>query len=77
MQPSIRGHQLPETYEEFKQLVASGAARNLKCEDCDLPFEPPRVTTAAGWRETQISGLCETCYDALFADAEDSGVDQL
>jgi len=77
MIPSIRGHLLPESAADFHQLVNLRKARNLKCMDCDQPFTQANVTTAAGWKETQISGFCEVCYDALFDDAQDSGVDQL
>jgi hypothetical protein len=77
MIPSIRGHLLPESAADFLQLVDLRKARNLKCMDCDRLFSPERVMTPAGWKETQISGFCEVCYNALFSDAEDSGVDQL
>jgi len=77
MIPSIRGHYLPESYADFQQLVDLRIAKNQKCADCDRPFTSEIVKTPAGWKETQISGFCEVCYNALFTDAQDSGVDQL
>jgi hypothetical protein len=45
------------------------------CMGCGLPFkfgvkgeEGVNVFTEAGRREVAISGLCEECFDALFAD---------
>lgn len=77
MIPSIRGHQLPDSEADFRQLADLGKALNLKCNDCDRPFTGEIVRSSAGWRETQISGMCEVCYDELFQDAQDSGVDML
>lgn len=41
------------------------------CGSCRQPFTDANVHTAAGWAETKISGLCEDCFDAVFADMED------
>jgi len=77
MIPSIRGHLLPESEADFQSLLKRNAAMYPICFDCERDFTGETVKSAAGWRETQISGFCELCYDKLFADAEDSGVDQL
>ena len=77
MIPSIRGGFLPESEADFRQLTDTRKTLNLKCNDCDRPFTSAIVRSAPGWRETQISGMCEVCYDALFQDAQDSGVDML
>ena len=77
MIPSIRGGFLPESEADFRQLEATRKASHLACISCKLPFTAERVKTSAGWKETQISGMCEVCYDELFQDAQDSGVDTL
>ncbi len=79
MVPSIRGGLLPESLADFNALKAGVPQypRYRACYLCEKHFDASNVETAMGWRETQISGTCETCYDELFADAEDSGVDEL
>lgn len=77
MIPSIRGGLLPESEADFRQLEATRKAPYMACISCKLPFTAERVKTSAGWKETQISGMCEVCYDELFSDAQDSGVDTL
>ena len=77
MIPSIRGGLLPESEADFQQLKAQSRAQWHKCSDCQQPFTAENVRTSPGWRETQISGMCEVCYDELFKDAQDSGVDTL
>jgi hypothetical protein len=37
------------------------------CVNCKQPFSQANVRTEAGWKETQISKLCEVCWDKLFA----------
>lgn len=41
------------------------------CVSCKDQFGPANVFTAAGWRETQLSGMCERCWDETFADEDD------
>lgn len=65
MRDSIRGGQLPESAEDFARLPAP--LRFPACIDCKQGFSPINTTTPAGWRETQISGVCEACFDNLFA----------
>jgi len=78
MTPSIRGGFLPDSEEDFNQLRIARAAPHLACYLCAKPFTSENIKTAAGWRETQITGSCETCYDDLFREeAGDSGVDTL
>lgn len=38
------------------------------CKDCKQPFSEKNVFTEAGWREVRISGLCEGCWDEMFAE---------
>lgn len=77
MIPSIRGHLLPESVADMAQLIERRQTRYLGCLTCKQPFSVDNVKTSAGWKETQISGMCEVCYDELFQDAQDSGVDTL
>lgn len=56
---------LPETYEEFKNLAIK---HYEDCEHCKKPFNNESVFTSLGWRETQISGYCEKCYDDACED---------
>lgn len=65
MRRSLRGHALPETRDEFALLYGQQCLQHYACTRCRLPF-PGRTTSAAGWRETQISGTCEFCFDELF-----------
>jgi hypothetical protein len=37
------------------------------CRRCGEPFTDANVQSEAGWLETGISGLCETCFDTLAA----------
>lgn len=47
-----------------------------KCMNCEQPFSKMNTRTVDGWLETQISGLCENCFDELCAEAgEESGYD--
>jgi hypothetical protein len=46
------------------------------CYHCKEPFSDQNVHSAAGWAETRISGMCENCWDELFAD-EDEDEDDL
>lgn len=69
----ISGGPIPESWEEFQLLALEGPPTLfLICSDCRKPFSPANIHTSAGWAETQISSMCEDCYDALFADEEDS-----
>jgi hypothetical protein len=40
------------------------------CVKCQKPVEK-RIHSNAGWREYKISGLCEVCYDEIFAGDDD------
>lgn len=41
------------------------------CVDCKQEFTNKNVFSEAGWRETQITGLCEKCFDRLTIYDED------
>lgn len=36
------------------------------CINCRQPFSSQNVYSLLGWKETQISGYCECCFDGLF-----------
>lgn len=61
----------PENMDEFRELAATSGQTFTKCVTCERPFTNDNVKTAAGWRETQITGICEECFDSLFEDDED------
>lgn len=43
-----------------------------QCIECKQPFTAKNCHTRQGWAETQISGMCEDCFDALFEGCEDA-----
>lgn len=45
------------------------------CFNCKQPFTSANVFTNAGLREIAISGMCEKCFDELFAEEEESPED--
>jgi hypothetical protein len=53
----ITGIQIPE---DVKQ-----GGRFKCCIFCKEPFSDKNVFTQLGWRETQISGMCEKCFDNM------------
>lgn len=67
-QSIITGGPLPETFEEFQR--ARDKMRYTECSACGEEFSDKNVFTPAGWRETQITGWCEVCFDELFKDEE-------
>lgn len=71
MKQGLKGNLLPENADEAKQLQQNGTARYSECVMCERNLgEPAAASTPAGWLETQISGLCEPCFDDLFEDEE-------
>ena len=59
---------LPENREDFQQLDKERKLKYIVCTRCARSFSSRNTTTEAGWRETQISGYCETCFDKEFPD---------
>lgn len=41
------------------------------CWRCKKEFTEDNVFSELGWRETQISGLCEQCFDYVCADPDE------
>lgn len=69
MRTGLRGNLLPESYEDF-QTLAPHQRIHSTCVECGHVFSDGNTKTAPGWRDTQIVGMCEKCYDALFAEEE-------
>ena len=46
-------------------ILSIERAPRTHCRCCGQPFSDANVYSEAGWIETQISGLCESCFDTL------------
>lgn len=66
MDTSFRGHMLPESEQEYADNVDH--MQHISCVFCRKPFSGENVLTRSGWRETQISGICEVCFDNMFQE---------
>jgi len=62
------GRQLPESEDDYLELKRQNRVKHIKCVDCSAPFDNGNTHTEAGWRDTQITGFCEACTDALFQE---------
>lgn len=73
MKRSILGnHFLPENEQEFNDLLAEGKYLKVKeCLSCSAPFSGENTHTTAGWKETQISGFCENCFDEVTKEMDE------
>jgi hypothetical protein len=65
MKPSlIVGRRLPESAADLTELVKAGTQRVwLDCRVCGHGFNFGNTWTKAGWRETQVSKICENCFE--------------
>lgn len=61
------GKLLPESEADFVTLVLLNKCA-LSCLACHLPFSKATVKSANGWKETQISHICESCFDKMFTE---------
>lgn len=68
METSLKGHMLPTSQQEFADNAIH--MQHLSCVFCRQPFTGDNVLTRAGWKETQISGICESCFDQMFKDED-------
>jgi hypothetical protein len=63
--------------QELKDRLAMAAHGRLKdgktCIQCNDPFTDENVYTDKGWKESQISGLCERCWNAMPQEPEEGG----
>lgn len=56
----------PNTEMEFMDAKrANHPGLICSCSECCAAFSSNNVKTTEGWRETQITGLCETCFGLL------------
>lgn len=49
---------------------ATPSEHYTECVCCNEPFSDKNVFTYLGAKETQIRGMCEACFDAMF-DCDD------
>ncbi len=61
----------PGSYAAFSILQSQGKVNYNCCVSCNEPFHPINTRTSNGWKETQISGMCENCFDNIFTEEED------
>jgi hypothetical protein len=67
----ITKRMLPQTEEQFKSCISTGHFQYSKCISCHSPFSSTNTHSDMGWRETQLSGLCEDCFDSLCKEDEE------
>ena len=73
MIPGLTGNMLPESHEDARTLELEGKMAFSHCALCKMLLaDLEAASTRNGWLETQISGICEPCFDELFADSEDA-----
>lgn len=59
-------------YDSQKALAARHATYT-ECVACKKGFSDANVRTMDGWLETQISGMCEDCFDECSAEVAEYG----
>jgi len=63
-----------EHLDKFKEWLSTQLYGEPPAGACPRCKEAYNVTvyvfTAAGWRETKLSGLCDRCWDELFKEEE-------
>lgn len=65
----LRGNLLPVSESDFADNY--DAMRFKRCMRCDSGFTKENTTTRLGWRETQLSGFCEKCFDEVTGETLD------
>lgn len=70
MIPSLKGGWLPSSLADFILLRNEQSLRFERCYSCSEEFTEKNVFTSLGWRETQISGTCEECFNEMFKEDE-------
>lgn len=55
----------PHNWEEYHHILVNepSSLNYTQCICCMDSFNKDNVHTVDGWRETQISGMCEDCFD--------------
>jgi hypothetical protein len=64
---------LPKTEQEFNQMPQK---KHTHCIKCGAGFSSINTYSPLGWRETQISGWCESCFDEEFPEEPEEGEDE-
>lgn len=58
-------------FAKLNAEIAKCAADGI-CISCGEPFKQDvNVFTELGWQETDISGLCESCFESMFEGMDD------
>lgn len=60
----LKGNLLPESLEDFNKDFS--VMKFKGCVSCKETFSAANTSSPLGWKETQISGFCEKCFDNLF-----------
>ena len=63
----MTSQKLIHIFPKEQQLNILDRRQRHVCITCAQPFTDANVYTALGWKETKISGMCEECFDDLFA----------
>jgi hypothetical protein len=66
MEIGLKGDLLPDNELDFANSFLD--MKHVRCVSCNAGFSANNVFTRLGWRETQLSGFCEKCFDELFKD---------
>ena len=69
MEVGLRGNILPTSEKDFADYY--NRMRFSACMLCAKPFSSENVFSRLGWRETQMTGFCEICFDKVTADTRD------
>lgn len=56
---------------ESQRRFAADHVTHIKCVSCAQRFSDENCFTQEGWQETQISGLCERCFDSAMQEVPD------
>lgn len=66
------GQAMPESQQDYDVLAAEEPTRlrYRGCLVCGKGFSGANVRTRLGWRETQLTGFCETCFDRIVKGGE-------
>lgn len=56
-----------------KQAFGGAPVPEGHCRSCRQPFSDANVFTPAGWGETQLSKLCEKCWDEMWKEEDADG----
>jgi hypothetical protein len=69
METGLKGNLLPDNEVEFATNFID--MKFVRCVSCGTGFSNKNVFSRLGWRESQISGFCESCFDKVFEAQND------